>query len=70
MNSRPLGRVGEGLSSFSLVEDRVGASIVYVPCLFLIVSVYRVVDGVVQATALFALDGHTRDEVTRVDHIA
>ena len=38
--------------------------------LFLVVSVNRVVDGVVKTTALLALDSHTGDEVTHIDHIA
>ena len=54
----------------TLWEDRVGAFNVYVPCLFLIVRVYGVVDGVVQTTAFLALYGHTGDEIARVDHIA
>ena len=38
--------------------------------LFLVVSVNRVVDGIVKTTALLALDSHTGDEVTHIDHIA
>ena len=38
--------------------------------LFLIVSVDRVVDGIVKTTALLALDSHTGDEVTYIDHVA
>ena len=30
----------------------------------------RVVDGVVKTTALLALDSHTGDEITHIDHIA
>ena len=30
----------------------------------------RVVDGVVKTTALLALDSHTGDEVTHIDHVA
>ena len=38
--------------------------------LFLVVSVNRVVDGIVKTTALLALDSHTGDEVTYIDHVA
>ena len=38
--------------------------------IFLVVSVNRVVDGVVETTALFTLDSHTGDEITHVDHVA
>ena len=38
--------------------------------IFLVVSVNRVVDGVVKTTALLALDSHTGDEITHVDHVA
>ena len=37
--------------------------------LFLVVSVNRVVDGIVKTTALLALDSHAGDEVTNIDHI-
>ena len=39
-------------------------------CLLLVVSVNRVVDGIVKTTALLALDSHTGDEVTYIDHVA
>ena len=38
--------------------------------IFLVVSVNRVVDGVVKTTALLALDSHTGNEITYIDHIA
>ena len=38
--------------------------------LFLVVSVNRVVDGIVETTALLALNSHTGDEVTHIDHVA
>ena len=38
--------------------------------LFLVVSVNRVVDGIVKATALLALNSHTGDEITHVNHVA
>ena len=38
--------------------------------LFLVVSVNRVVDGVVKTTALLALDSHTGNEITYIDHVA
>ena len=38
--------------------------------LFLVVSMNRVVDGIVKTTALLALDSHTGDEVTYIDHVA
>ena len=38
--------------------------------LFLVVSVNRVVDGIMETTALLALDSHTGDEVTYIDHVA
>ena len=38
--------------------------------LFLVVSVNRVVDGIVKTTALLALYCHAGDEVTYIDHVA
>ena len=38
--------------------------------LFLVVSVNRVVDGIVKTTALLALDSHTGNEITYIDHVA
>ena len=38
--------------------------------LFLVVSVNRVVDGIVKTTALLALYCHAGDEITYIDHIA
>ena len=38
--------------------------------LFLVVSVNRVVDGIVKTTALLALNSHTGDEITYIDHVA
>ena len=38
--------------------------------LFLVVSVNRVVDGVVKTTTLLALNSHTGNEVTYIDHVA
>ena len=36
----------------------------------LVVSVLRIIHGVVQATALLALYGHAGDEVSSIDHVA
>ena len=38
--------------------------------IFLVVSMNRVVDGVVETTALLALYCHAGDEITHVDHVA
>ena len=39
-------------------------------CLILVVSVLRIVNGVVKTAALFAFKRLTRDEIAHVDHVA
>ncbi len=72
---KPKGLVAMRFQPFFVVdspcrEHKYLKVLLIIKTLFLVVSVNRIVDGVVETTALLALDSHAGDEITYVDHVA